>query len=85
MKWRSSETLDAYEHYFDAARHAEIQNSIHAQMEKELKQHLKERQQTRCQQPQVKPIEQEQTILQQPSEDPDFDYLCRLGGSKSGS
>ena len=85
MKWRSSETLNAYEHYFDAARHAEIQNSIHAQMEKELKQNLKERQARRCQQHQVNSMEQEQTILPPPPEDPDFDYLCRLGGIQSGS
>jgi hypothetical protein len=85
MKWRSRETLESYEHYFDAARHAEIQNSIHIQMEKELKQHLKERQPRRGQKHQVNPLEPLPTILPPPPEDPDFDYLCRLGGSQNGS
>lgn len=84
MKWSSSETIAAYEHYFDAARHAEIQNSIHARLDKDLKQHLKERQQRRCQQHQVKPIEPLKTNWEPTAEDLDFDYLRRIGGSSSG-
>lgn len=83
MKWRSSQTVDAYEHYFDAARHAQIQNRIHAQMEKQLKQNLLQRQQREYQQHQSYPIEPLATIGQQLPEDPEFDYLCRLGGSQS--
>lgn len=84
MKWRSSETIKAYEHYFDAARHSEIQNSIHGRMEKDMKQHLKERQRSRCQQHNVSSMEPLKTILVPTPEDPEFDYLCRIGGSSSG-
>jgi len=30
MAWRSPETLRAYEHYFDAHHHAQIQDRLHA-------------------------------------------------------
>lgn len=38
MKWRRGEqTLDAYEHYFDAIRHAEIQDRVHARLDDALR------------------------------------------------
>jgi integrase len=38
MKWRRGErTLDAYEHYFDAVRHAEIQDRVHARLDDALR------------------------------------------------
>ena len=40
MKWRSEETIKAYDHYFDSLRHAEIQDILHARMDEDLKQYL---------------------------------------------
>lgn len=34
MAWRSPATLEAYEHYFQARRHAEIQDELHARIYK---------------------------------------------------
>jgi integrase len=43
MGWRSGwETLDAYQHYFDPQRHAEIQNALHERMDAALEQVLKD-------------------------------------------
>jgi hypothetical protein len=41
MGWKSGwETLQAYQHYFDPQRHAEIQNRLHKQLDEALKQDL---------------------------------------------
>jgi len=38
MKWRRGEqTLEAYEHYFDAVRHAEVQDRVHARLDEALR------------------------------------------------
>jgi integrase len=38
MKWRrGAQTLEAYEHYFDAVRHAEIQDRVHARLDEALR------------------------------------------------
>jgi hypothetical protein len=38
MKWRrGGQTLEAYEHYFDAVRHAEIQDGVHARLDEALR------------------------------------------------
>jgi hypothetical protein len=38
MRWRRGEqTLQAYEHYFDAVRHAEIQDRVHARFDDALR------------------------------------------------
>jgi hypothetical protein len=38
MKWRrGGQTLEAYEHYFDAIRHAEIQDRVHARLDEALR------------------------------------------------
>ena len=44
MGWRSGwETLEAYQHYFDPQRHAEIQDELHGRMDGVLKQALSDR------------------------------------------
>jgi len=41
MKWRrGTQTLDCYEHYFDAVRHAEIQDRVHARLDDALRAQL---------------------------------------------
>jgi hypothetical protein len=42
MRWRSGwNTLEAYEHYFDAGRHAGVQEQVHAKLEAALRRTLK--------------------------------------------
>lgn len=85
MKWRSSETLAAYEHYFSAERHTEIQNSIHARMATNLKQHLQEKQQKHDLPHSTRSKESLEIISELNFKDSGFDYLCRIGGgSNSG-
>jgi hypothetical protein len=41
MKWRrGQQTLEAYEHYFDGVRHAEIQDRVHARLDEALRAQL---------------------------------------------
>lgn len=44
MAWRSERTIAAYEHYFDAAYHADVQDQVHALLQRELEAALDERQ-----------------------------------------
>ena len=78
MKWRRGwETIEAYEHYFDAARHAEIQDGLHAKMDQALKLQLEERKR-RPARPGAP-----QTVTPAPmaaDDDPDFDFLRSIGG-----
>jgi hypothetical protein len=42
MQWRGGEeTMSAYDHYFDAARHADIQDQLHERLRVALEQGLK--------------------------------------------
>jgi hypothetical protein len=44
MHWRGGEqTMAAYDHYFDAARHADIQDQLHERLRAALEQGLKRR------------------------------------------
>ena len=44
MHWRGGEqTMAAYDHYFDAARHADIQDQLHERLRVALAQGLKRR------------------------------------------
>ncbi len=48
MKWKSGwQTIEAYEHYFDAARYAETQDGVHAFLDTALSQGLEECQRLR--------------------------------------
>src|SRR6266571_2517722 len=40
MAWRSPDTLKAYEHYFQAIRHAQMQEVLHQQLDKKLKDYV---------------------------------------------
>jgi integrase len=41
MAWRSPETLKAYEHYFQAIHHAQMQDVLHQQLDEKLKDYIK--------------------------------------------
>lgn len=45
MKWKSEETLAAYEHYFDEQRNADTREQFHQRMHQEIQEYLKARQQ----------------------------------------
>jgi integrase len=47
MKWKSEETLIAYQHYFDEQRNADIREQFHQRMHREIQEYLEERQQGR--------------------------------------
>jgi integrase len=83
MGWKSEETIEAYEHYFDVERHAEIQNCVHAQMDKELKQQLEEWQQRQPQQQIVTFTKLGRTVPADLPEDDEFKYLRAIGGRSS--
>src|SRR5437667_7149503 len=40
MAWRSPDTLQAYEHYFQAIHHAQMQDVLHQQLDKKLKDYV---------------------------------------------
>ncbi len=42
MAWRSPETLKAYEHYFQAIHHAQMQDVLHQQLDQKLKDYMEE-------------------------------------------
>lgn len=81
MKWRSKETLEAYEHYFDAARHVETLDVLHARMHQDLEPFFS--------QPQAPSRPRRRGAQQHPQElatplaidEPDLDFLYQLGGS----
>jgi len=47
MKWKSEETLAAYQHYFDEQRNADTRDQFHKRRHAEVQQYLEERQQRR--------------------------------------
>src|SRR5712691_11025557 len=81
MKWRSSETLSAYEHYFDAARHAETLDLLHARMHQELERWTiaPETQPSRRKPSRQKHANEPAAPLA--ADEPDLDFLYQLGGS----
>ncbi|MCM0593881.1 MAG: site-specific integrase [Gloeotrichia echinulata DEX184] len=77
MKWRSEETIKAYDHYFDSLKHAEIQDFLHARMDSELKQYLNEQQMG---QSSILSTELQQKITEELPSDDEFNYLMSIGG-----
>jgi integrase len=45
MAWRSPETLKAYEHYFQAINHAQMQEVLHRQLDEKLNEYIRQAQQ----------------------------------------
>lgn len=79
MKWRSGEAvLDAYQHYFDAARHAEVQDVLHRRLDAALTQEFA----ATAKRARPHPVRQSPVQLE---DDPDFEYLRSLGDASDGS
>jgi integrase len=73
MQWRGGEqTMASYGHYFDAARHADIQDQLHERLRVALEQGLKQHS-SRAVAPLAKPAEVQMV-------DPDMAFLRVLGG-----
>ena len=90
MGWKSGwETLDAYQHYFDPQRHAEIQNELHDRMDGALKQALEDpfRRQLSRDNPlnPVSPSDRADQITGDLDRDSDLEYLLTLGGQRGNS
>lgn len=47
MAWRSPDTLKAYEHYFQAIHHAQMQDALHQRLDEKLKSYMTQAQQKR--------------------------------------
>jgi site-specific recombinase XerC len=74
MQWRGGEqTMASYDHYFDAARHAEVQDQLHERLRVALEQGLKQRS-SRAVAPHAKPARLQMV-------DPDMAFLRVLGGA----
>ena len=74
MQWRGGEqTMAAYDHYFDAARHAEIQDQLHERLRVALEQGLKRRSSRTVREP--------RRVSAPATVDPDFVFLRGLGGA----
>jgi hypothetical protein len=74
MQWRGGEeTMAAYDHYFDAVRHADIQDQLHERLRVALDQGLKRRSSRTVPVP-VSPVGPRIA-------DPDLAFLRGLGGA----
>jgi hypothetical protein len=83
MKWKSEETLAAYEHYFEKQRGADTRDALHQRMHAEVQQYLEERQQGKRGKPASRqPKEALPAVPQgQPFDDePDLAFLYNLAG-----
>jgi hypothetical protein len=81
MKWRQGwQTLECYEHYFDATRHADIQDVVHQKLDASLKQGLAERHKPTTRSPKAASDPAAQPLAHLLKSDPDFDFLCSMAG-----
>ena len=77
MKWRSKDTLEAYEHYLDAARHAETLDQLHQRMHEAML-HYQSQQQADSQHKRLSQIPV--AVLAAEGDEPDLAFLYQLGG-----
>jgi hypothetical protein len=85
MKWKSEETLTAYQHYFDEQRDADTREAFHERMHGEIQHYLEEYKRGRRQKPvSRKPRAQEMEAVERPAphipDEPDLAFLYRLAG-----
>ncbi|HYU71203.1 MAG TPA: hypothetical protein VEL31_00865 [Ktedonobacteraceae bacterium] len=85
MKWRSEETLAAYQHYFDAQVDADTRDHFHRRMHEAVEQYLQERQSGKRRKSGVQPrqssVSEPASQAERPlSDEPDLAFLYRLAG-----
>jgi hypothetical protein len=73
MKWKSEETLAAYQHYFDEQLDADTRDAFHQRMHQEIQQYLEERKHEKRKQPAP------HTVISFDDE-PDLAFLYGLAG-----
>jgi hypothetical protein len=83
MKWKSDETLAAYQHYFDEQLDSDTRDAFHQRMHEEIQQYLAERKHSKLGQKK----RQKQEQISQPSslippipDEPDLAFLYALAG-----
>lgn len=87
MGWKSGwETLEAYQHYFDPQRHAEIQDQLHQRLNASLQQSLQDKMRTASdhtlRQQTNQSIEETGQPVSGLEMDVDLEYLFTLGGQR---
>ena len=85
MKWKSDETLAAYEHYFEQQHHADTREGLQQKMHTEVQQYLKERQgrKPRNQAPsKSKEMVPSAQVARQFDDEPNLDFLYSLAGER---
>jgi site-specific recombinase XerC len=87
MDWRSGwETLEAYQHYFNPQRHAEIQDQLHRRLDLSLQQSLRDKRRMAPgpipQEQSIQSIEQMDSLVFESETDSDLEYLFALGGQR---
>jgi integrase len=87
MGWKSGwETLEAYQHYFDPQRHAEIQDQLHQRLNASLQQSLQDKMRAASDHTPHQQINQSIEETGQPvsglAMDVDLEYLFTLGGQR---
>jgi hypothetical protein len=87
MGWRSGwETIEAYQHYFDPQRHAEIQDQLHQRMDQTLNRDLAQPPGRHSPVPApngaVLQVENADSSNYDGERDSDLEYLFVLGGGR---
>jgi integrase len=85
MKWRSEETLAAYQHYFDEQLDADTRDAFHQRMHEEIQQYQQERRQGKRQKPstRTRKLQELPATIQagsQLNDEPDLAFLYALAG-----
>jgi len=88
MGWKSGwKTLEAYQHYFDPQRHAEIQDQLHQRMDESLKQELEcsrgRRSPPTAPSSAARQAETADRSSNEDEQDSDLEYLLALGGKRA--
>ncbi len=87
MGWKSGwETLEAYQHYFDPQRHAEIQDQLHRRLDVSLRHSLRDKMRAvpdhTPHQQTYDSIENTDRLVSESERDADLEYLFALGGQR---
>lgn len=80
MKWKSEETIEAYEHYFRAAQYVEETAAALLRSDRALNLNLEGRRRGTLRPRRVDSPDEKLTDPDAEQETLDFDYLCRIGG-----
>lgn len=84
MKWKSADTIKAYDHFFDRLAYGKIQDAVHAKMNGHLQQRLEEAKTGSIGSSTAFPPSAPSIQVNPPVEDEDFAYLRRIGGVSRG-